>query len=545
MTRPKVLVIGLDGWEISFAEELFAQGKLPTLARQRQQDAHLLLDHGSATRTGLAWEHFWSGLSPEAAHRNSPVEFDPTAYRAWQEGARFDPFFRGLDAKSVVFDTCYADISRTPEVEGVVCWGAHDPGLSGTISNPSELLDELLTRVGDYPSQEFTYASPWASVDTTEAMGKGLVAGVEARAAAARWLFGERITDWDLGVVVVAEPHSAAEGLWHGVDPTHPLAEHPSAPAAREALVATYEACDRLVADLVAATEPTVLVVFSMGGMGSNHSDVASMVLLPELVHRWATGEPVLTVPAEWAAAPTVPPSPTGARNWNPEWYGALGASAAATPPARRLVDALPTSARHWIRDRRSARRSEARAVGYRSLDWQPCSWYQPHWSGMRAFAVPSLYDGRIRVNLRGREADGMVDVSDYERVCDELEQLVRAVVDPATGDGVVAEVVRPASDDPLAAASGDVDLVVVWHGGACSWQHPEHGLIGPVPHRRTGGHTGPYGYASLSGPGIVGGEYGVVSAFDIAPTVVELLGGPEVDGLSGTSVVATISGYS
>jgi hypothetical protein len=83
----------------------------------------------------------------------------------------------------------------------------------------------------------------------------------------------------------------------------------------------------------------------------------------------------------------------------------------------------------------------------------------------------------------------------------------------------------------------------VVWHGGACSWQHPEHGLIGPVPHRRTGGHTGPYGYASLSGPGIVGGEYGVVSAFDIAPTVVELLGGPEVDGLSGSSVVATISG--
>jgi predicted AlkP superfamily phosphohydrolase/phosphomutase len=145
-------------------------------------------------------------------------------------------------------------------------------------------------------------------------------------------------------------------------------------------------------------------------------------------------------------------------------------------------------------------------------------------------------------VNLRGREAAGIVDVSDYERVCDELEQLVRDVVDPATGDGVVAEVARPASGDPLAAGSGDVDLVVVWRGGACSWQHPAHGLIGPVPHRRTGGHTGPYGYASLSGPGIVGGEYGVVSAFDIAPTVVELLGGPEVDGLSGSSVLTTIS---
>jgi predicted AlkP superfamily phosphohydrolase/phosphomutase len=207
------------------------------------------------------------------------------------------------------------------------------------------------------------------------------------------------------------------------------------------------------------------------------------------------------------------------------------------------VVDALPAPARHWIRDRRSAKRSEARPVGYRSLDWQPCAWYQPHWHEMRAFALPSLYDGRIRVNLRGREASGMVDPADYARVCDELEQLVRDCVDPATGTGVVEAVERPVADDPRAAEPGQADLVIVWRGDACAWQHPAQGLVGPVPFRRTGGHTGPYGYASISGPGVVSGEYGVVSAFDIAPTVVDLLGGPAVDGLSGRSVLPTISG--
>ena len=38
------------------------------------------------------------------------------------------------------------------------------------------------------------------------------------------------------------------------------------------------------------------------------------------------------------------------------------------------------------------------------STDWVPASRYRSHWATMRAFALPSMYDGRIRLNLRGRE---------------------------------------------------------------------------------------------------------------------------------------------
>ncbi len=39
----------------------------------------------------------------------------------------------------------------------------------------------------------------------------------------------ERLPDWDLFIAVAGEAHGAVEGLWHGIDPSHPLHGHPSA----------------------------------------------------------------------------------------------------------------------------------------------------------------------------------------------------------------------------------------------------------------------------------------------------------------------------
>jgi predicted AlkP superfamily phosphohydrolase/phosphomutase len=53
----------------------------------------------------------------------------------------------------------------------------------------------------------------------------------------------------------------------------------------------------------------------------------------------------------------------------------------------------------------------------------------------MRAFAVPSYYDGQIRLNLRGRERDGLVEPSRYEATCREIEALLRECRNPLTGE--------------------------------------------------------------------------------------------------------------
>ena len=76
---------------------------------------------------------------------------------------------------------------------------------------------------------------------------------------------------------------------------------------------------------------------------------------------------------------------------------------------------------------------------------------------------------------------------------------------------------------------------MVIWRGVVTALEHPRLGLIGPVPLRRTGGHTGPHGMAYLAGTSLEPGDHGVRSSFDVVPTIARLLGvePPRVSGQS------------
>jgi hypothetical protein len=158
---------------------------------------------------------------------------------------------------------------------------------------------------------------------------------------------------------------------------------------------------------------------------------------------------------------------------------------------ARAAVRLLPLRVKRRLSELRDAPKHRPLSPQAQPLEWQPATRYRQWWPQMRAFALPSFYDGRIRVNLRGRERDGIVDPSNYETVLDELESLIRACRDPHTGEPAVATVERPTISDPASLQGTDADLEVVWSRSLCALEHPGHGLIGPVPYRRTGGHTG------------------------------------------------------
>ncbi len=528
MSKQRVLAIGLDGYEESLERRFMAAGELPALARLRERSARYLLDHGPAQRSGLAWEHFSTGLSPERAGRWTALHFDPETYDVWQEGTRLVPFPARLNSRTVVFDAPYFDLARAPQVRGVSGWGVHDPGVP-LAARPDSLLPEFKERFGKYPAERFIYGVVWASPERTREMGEALAAAVPLRARAARWLLGEHLPDWDLGVVVVSEPHSVLEGLWHGVDESHPLHRMPSAAAAREGLLGVYRGVDRLVAELADAFPDAALVVFSMGGMGPNYSDTGSMALLPELMYRRAFGRPLLRQPDGWtdtAASPLL-----GERE---EWSAAVRAHLPADEPAP-LLSRIGRAARRRLVGEDESADSHLR----RSVEWIPAMRYRPHWRSMQAFALPSFYDGRVRINLEGREAGGRVRASEYAAYCDELEALLRECRDAATGLEVVEHIERVEGRDPRTLGPTEADMVVVWRGTFCALEHPTLGRVGPIPFRRTGGHTGPFGMAYLTGAGVEPGDRGVRSAFDVVPTLCELLGEPPPEGLSGISLLS------
>jgi predicted AlkP superfamily phosphohydrolase/phosphomutase len=545
MAHRRVLVLGLDGLERGLAERLMADGEMPALAELGRRSARFRLDHGPAQRTGLAWEHVASGLSPEAARRWAAVEFDPATYEAWQEGARFTPWWSGLDRRVVVFDTPYVPIDRAPNTRGVVGWGAHDPGVP-TMASPADLLSDFESRFGSYPTAQWTYGMPFPSTARTEAMGEDLCRAIDARGRAARWLATERCGDWDLFIAVSGEIHGAIEGLWHGVDPSHPFHAHPSAPAAGRALVEIHRALDRMIADLIAAAGDAAVVAFTLGGMGPNHSDVQSMVLLPELLYRHAFGEPLLALPGEWTAAPASLPILDGELGWdraNRAWVSEPEAARPSPQPASRLrslARRLPRPVKDVLRKMRPAEpRGENGGPTHRlGLEWQPAFRYQRHWPKMPAFALPSFYDGRIRINLKGRERDGIVEPSRYEETRRELEALLLECRNPRTGEPMVEAFERASTRDPLALTSSEADLLVIWRSVAAALEHPRLGVIGPVPLRRTGGHTGPHGLAYVASPDVEPGDRGVRSSFDVVPTIARLMAAQPPARVSGTSLV-------
>ena len=530
MTR--VLAIGLDGYEESLGRRLMASGDMPCLARLRTQSARFLLDHGPAQRTGLAWEHVSTGLSPQAADRWAAVHFDASRYTAWQEGTKLKPFAAGLQARTVVFDPPYFDLDQAPRVQGLVSWGAHDPGVPHG-GRPAGLVAECHARFGPYPAKDWIYGLAWPSAAHAATMGAALTRAVEVRSQAARWLLADRLPAWDLGLVVVSEPHSAIEALWHGIDDSHPLHHLPSAGPAREGLISVYRAVDRLVGDLADAFPDATLLVFSMGGMGPNRSDVPSMILLPELMYRRAFRRPYLQQPPSWSAASGGYPVLGENQGWSEAVLANLPARQ--DPLLRRIASrVLPAPVKRALRRAAGQQVSEDARPLRLSLNWMPASAYQPHWRRMDAFALPSYYDGRIRINLQTRERHGRVAVSEYDKTCDAIESLLRECRDRETGDGVVDFIERPAHADPARLGPTESDLVVVWKGCVSGLVHPTLGTIGPIPLRRSGGHTGPFGMAYLKAGRVKPDDCGIRSSFDVVPTLIELLGESVPPGVSG-----------
>ena len=520
-TKKRVLMIGLDGYDPELAERLMHEGKLPNLQGLIKRSASFPLDHGIYRYTGLAGEHIASGQSPDLSGRWSAVEFDPDRYVASQPDTSIPPFINSLESRTVIFDAPYFDLARSSRSCGIVGWGAHDPGIQ-LQSEPPELLEEINQRFGRYEAEKFIYAFTWPSMERTQRAGESLCRGAAQRTNIIEWLLKERLPDWELAYVVWSEFHSIIEPMWHGVDSSHPLHEHATAELSGQMVTRLYQAVDEGIGRLAREFPDASIVMFSMHGMGPNHGDVPSMALLPEFIYRQQTGNTVLHVPDSWRKMPV--PMLEAGESWEKYVIASLH------HPQASLLDRI----------RLRLKRIRKHGNRTRSLNWMPANHYQRYWREMKAFALPSFYDGRIRINLKGREKYGKVDPHDYEKVCEQIKADLLKCTNPLTGAQAVGEVVYRPLPAALNANRTESDILVFWRETILGIDHPQFGSIGPLPLRRTGGHTGGHGAAYILDETIQPGNYAVQSSFNVIPTVFHLFGLAKPENISGTSLLQT-----
>jgi len=489
----RLIVLYLDGFDAELADRFIAEGRMPRLAQLLRESTRFRLDHGEDRYSGVAGRHFATGESSEESGFWSNIVFDTETYQLDQPHAPLVPFTEALGVRTVALDALHFALNDCRHTAGVVGWGAHDAGVDPQ-SNPAGLLDEIIARFGPYPAERYVYGHVWHNAALAADMAERVIHGVRLRGDIAAWLLEKRLPDWEVAIISVSEFHSAIESMWHGLDDAHPMHRLPSARHARKGLAGVYGEGDRLIGRLAEKFPDAAILGFSPHGMGRNMSDVPSFCLLPELLYRYFTGRTGFTSGSDWGVENGGGGDFARSEFWEPPFKERLNVTGPGVPT------------------RPSA------------LDWLPSIEYRPAWPEMKAFSVPAYHDGRVRVNLKGREARGIVDPRDYRAVLAEVQAVISACRDPRTGQPIEA-VFNVRESDPLSRNATDSDMTIRFARDYYAFEHDGVGTIGPVPCRRTGGHTGGFGFGFYRDDSRKVRDAGCFRTVDIAATIKGLAG--------------------
>lgn len=530
----KVLALGLDGPNHELLTQWISSGALPVLKKLQSQGLAVNIISEKKYSNEHCWIPVLTGLN--LSRWNHWLDnWDPTTYR-FAEASLFDwlnaPVFYALgDACRVVsFDMA------APVVENVN--GVQVSGFAAEFnecypeSRPAPLLGQLIERHGPDPKahdakrvinalsnrEGVSWVVPNCyRAEEIDNFIDAVIQSVERRTAACLELMASE--DWGLFLLAYTEIHSASHVIWHLSQP-HPL--QVLRQQGEDPLLAVYQAVDRSIGQLLDAAGTDVSVVFfTLDGTVADCLENARTIFLPEFLYRWNfPGKAALAV-GDMTQAP-----PPLRLDYRSHW--------------KHEVWKLRTPAGDTELESPTAQEQKGDA-----MNWCPANWYAPLWPQMAAFAMPSVADGYIRINVAGRESRGIVRPENFDGVCSDLIGQLSQLRDARTGQHVVREVIR-VRDDPFDVdpKNPPADLIVVFHESRPLdvLDSPDYGRIGPVPYFRSSSHqshgTSLHNLMLVceAGTNEARVKPGHSKLEDIPATILDLLGlpvPPEFDGIS------------
>src|SRR5262249_47625892 len=204
---------------------------------------------------------------------------------------------------------------------------------------------------------------------------------------------------WDCFLLLFGESDTVAHHFWGFHDEASPRADPEGRAVVGNAIQRVYEALDCAIGTLMnSAPEATVLVASDHGFGGTGKKAI--------YLNQWLTGQGLQRAhrrPARLTVA---------------------------TAMKKLALHALPPRAHAWafrLHGGRWASRLESRAR-FAGIDW----------AHTRAFSEELNYFPSVWLNVRGRDPQGVVDPSDYERVRDEVCAAMGSLRDPEHGGAIV-----------------------------------------------------------------------------------------------------------
>lgn len=501
--RTPLLMIGIDAAEISLVSRWMADGSLPNLSRLRDRGIFLPLESTADWLVGSPWPSFYTSTSPSDHGLYHYLMWRPDLMRhdrPTPDWMPLRPFWRdiadqGLSVAAVDVPLAYAP-SAYPGRE--LCgWATHET-LQPVCSNPPELIEQIENRIGKPPfdDEEAYLLTPRQLLQVRDQC----VRTTQIVAAAGASLIADE--PCDLFLLCFSATHRAGHQLW---DRANMIGEATPADAEtlKDALRQVYIAADAGVGTLLEAMgQDANVLLFSLHGMGVNNSRVD---VLADMLSRVLAGD-----------APDVKP-------------GVLD----------KLRALVPADARSWIKTRLPIFMQDRLTLFWRTrgIDWSKTS----------AFAAFSDLYGYVRINLRGREAEGMVAPEDYDALRDRIIAGLGTFVDEDSGEPVVETVMKIEDIYPDGAMQSHLpDILIRWTATAAARHRalisPQFGKVawptpGTHPQGRSGNHRS-QGFVIGAGPDIASVTRPGAHILDLAPTAYALLGLDQPSAMRGRPLI-------
>lgn len=492
MSQTPLLIFGFDAGDPAWLVRWAQEGHLPALAQvlergcwARTTGPELISEHG-------VWVPLLSGVSRSDLDYYYFRQLKPGSYDLHPVTGldlKFTPLWARLapDKRIAVIDV--PEVFPTPGLPGVQIanWGVH---LGWKSNDPAHrLYVEPPPLRGEIGARDLILENSQSTLAQDRGLRRQLLERVAKKGALVRRLLARE--SHDLIVVVFTETHTGGHQFWKYRHDVNSELHH----AIRDVYQATDRELGQLLAHLPADTN---VVVTSSVGLEDYHPTGG----LTEAFCRQLG----------YQVAPV-----SGPVSWKP------------LDVARRL---LPEAARVALsrfflsRDQREQLLADQFR---RATDW----------SRTTAFAIPTFYAGLIRVNLRGREPQGIVAPgAEYEALLDRLETDLRQLTDPATGAPAIKNISRPGRLFGNSPPAVFPDLWVEWSPSrrfVDRVHHPRAELTQVRPEWCRDSDHYRHGFFAAAGPAIAGrGAMPDVSLLDLTPTFLTLLNQPVPPELRG-----------
>jgi predicted AlkP superfamily phosphohydrolase/phosphomutase len=503
----RVLVIGLDVGDGKLIHDWSREGLLPVFRSLIEGGTWASLNTTAETLHVSAWPSLYTGTHPGkhgVYYTFQPIPGSQNIRRFGPDQYGQPPVWQLLSEagkRCVIFDAPYTHPQKNFNGIQIFEWGTW-AWYWHPMSVPPKLLRQMTDQCGTYPVGFEANQVGIGALDLAN-LHQCLIRAANAKAKAARWLMAH--AQWDLLWVVFGETHPAAHYFWP--DPQAGVACDPTDFTGR-LLREIYQAIDQAVGEIIESVkEDITLYIISGDGVGPNY---AGWHLLPQVLER--LGFMSVSNPSHIHAT-----APAAKEAYKKDFL-------------KMIRDLVPSSVRQTL--------SQYLPAHWRDSLMSRWTTVNIDWSRTQAFCLPTDLEGCIRLNVIGREPQGIVRPgAEYEAICIKLIASLEQLTNPRTGRPAVRQVVRV--DGAFAGERRDYlpDLIVLWSEETkiSAVHSPTFGLVeAPSPDARTGTHHSP-GFVIAHGPSVQPG-YPLTEGHivDFAPTVLSEFGLLRPDYMDG-----------